>query len=134
VVASFLRFADGERHVFRAAVVFIVLTLAVGPSASLLCKMRCHPREVATVVCHHHDDRATSSSVTNNNNTCSVVVDVSAFVREDFRRAVPAPHMQHAIAIRGYQSSPASNEARVMIAAAHERSVETRPLKSSLRI
>jgi hypothetical protein len=42
-----------EHHVFRAAVLSIVLTMAAGPTASLLCAGMCNPHEPATTGCHN---------------------------------------------------------------------------------
>jgi hypothetical protein len=128
-----LAFHSTEHHVFRVAVVSIVLILAVGQNAGLLCNVLCHPREVSTAECHHHEDGTAPSSVTNDD-TCTVVVGVAAFVREDVRRAVSAPDMQHAIAIPRYQFSPSTTETRVGIDSAREWSLEKRPLETSLRI
>src|SRR5687768_2056756 len=51
-----------ERLVFRLTVLFIVSTLAAGPSAGLLCKTSCHPQNVAASACHHEDTGATVAS------------------------------------------------------------------------
>ena len=44
-----LALRSGEYHVFRAALFSIVLTLAVGQNASLLCKVVCHDARVRCV-------------------------------------------------------------------------------------
>ena len=56
---------SGEHHVFRAALFSIVLTLAVGQNASLLCQVWCHD---ATSAGCPHQDSTTSPSVSADDN------------------------------------------------------------------
>ena len=75
---------------FRAAVLSIVLTLAVGPNASLLCGTWCDPQAVAARGCHD-EDPVTPPSVAGDGSCDHVVLSVAAFLREDVRRGVSAP-------------------------------------------
>ena len=81
---------------FRAALFSIVLTLAVGPSAGLLCKVWCHDGTSAGCA---RQDSTTSPSV-NADDTCrSAILGAVAFVREDARRTAAAPDAQNALAV-----------------------------------
>jgi hypothetical protein len=73
-----------ERSVFRAAVLSIVLTLAIGPNAVLLCSVWCHPHEVKTSACQHQG--ATASPQVTGEDSCRTAATLTAFVREDAKR------------------------------------------------
>jgi len=91
--------------VFRAAVVFIVLTVAAGQNAALLCSVWCHPPEAATGVCGHLG-QITSPSMTGNDSCNQLVAGVTAFVREDVRRGASAPDMQHGVVVPWFECAP----------------------------
>ena len=75
-------------EVFRAALVSVVLTLAIGQNAGLLCKAWCH--DATSTGCPHRDS-TTSSSVRADDNCTTVAAGAVTFVREDGRRTAPAP-------------------------------------------
>ena len=50
-----------EHHLRSALVVAIALTLAVGPNASLLCRIVCNPQAAAASGCHHQAPTTSSS-------------------------------------------------------------------------
>lgn len=118
---------------FRVAVLSIVVALAVGQNAGLLCKVWCHPPEAVANGCHHHDS-TTSSSVKGDDTCSNVALGVTAFVREDVRGTASAPHAQQAVAVPPYQFSPSTAETRARGDSAREWSLEKRPLKTALRI
>jgi hypothetical protein len=73
---------SAEYHVFRATLVSIVLSLAVGQPASLLCKVACDgARE-----CHHEYSGSTSPDVASDTSCDHVAPGVSPFLKEDSRR------------------------------------------------
>jgi hypothetical protein len=82
--------------VFRAALFSIVLMLAVGHDASLLCRVWCH--DATSAQCPHQDS-TTSPSVSTPDNCTSDVDGAVAFVREDARRSAAAPDAQNALAV-----------------------------------
>jgi hypothetical protein len=86
----------GEHYVFRAALFSIVLTLAVGQNASLLCKVWCP--DTRSAGCPHQDS-ATPPSVSAHDNCRSDAGGAVAFVREDARRTTAAPDAQNALAV-----------------------------------
>jgi hypothetical protein len=82
-------------YVLRAAVFSIVLTLAVGPNAALLCAVWCHPEEARTSDCQHQD--ATASPRATGEDSCRTApASTAAFVREDAKRASASADAQHA--------------------------------------
>ena len=118
---------------FRVAVLSIVVALAVGQNARLLCTVWCDPTEAAAAGFHHHDS-SNSSSVKSADTCSNVVLSVTAFVREDVRRAVSAPDAHQAVAVSRYQFFPSTAETRARGDSAREWSLENRPLKTALRI
>ena len=86
----------GEHHVFRAALFSIVLTLAVGPNASLLCKAWCP--DTTSAGCPHQES-TTSPSVSAYDNCRTDIGTAVAFFREDARRTAAAPDAQNSLAV-----------------------------------
>jgi hypothetical protein len=84
-VGARLALIAAEGSVFRAAVFSIVLTLAIGPNATLLCSVWCHPHEVKTSACQHQG-ATTSPQVTGEDSCRTVVATLTAFVREEGKR------------------------------------------------
>jgi len=94
-----------EPHVFRAAVLSIVLALAIGPNATLLCSEWCHPDEVNTSACQHRDP-STSPQVTGED-SCRIAPDATtAFVREEGKRVSPTTDALHAFPIVAFRLPP----------------------------
>ena len=81
---------------FRAALVSVVLTLAIGPNAGLLCTVWC--LDATSTGCPHQDS-TTSPSVRADDTCNEVAVGAVAFVREDGRRIAPAPDSQNALVV-----------------------------------
>ena len=90
---------------FGAAVVSIVLTLAVGQNAALLCSVWCHPPEAAIGV-REHQHQATTPGITRNDSCARLVAEATAFVREDVRRGVSAPDVQHGVVVPWFEFAP----------------------------
>lgn len=127
-----LAFPSGEHHVFRVAVLSIVLTLAVGQNARLLCKVWCDPHEAAATSCHDQD--SASPSVTGDDDCNNVVPSVAALVREDMRRSVSAPDAQHAIVVQRFQFARSLTDTRPGHEPWQDWSLEKRLLVTALRI
>lgn len=70
---------------FRAAVLSIVLTLAIGPNATLLCAVWCHPDEAKTSACQH-PSATTSPSVAGEDSCRTVDARLAALVRDEAKR------------------------------------------------
>jgi hypothetical protein len=121
----------GEHHVFRAALFSIVLTLAVGQNAGLLCKVWCH--DATSAECPHHDS-TTSPSVSAVDNCRSAVVGAVAFVREDARRTAASPDAQNALVIARFRLAPSPTDLGSGLESGRRRLLEERPLVIALRI
>jgi hypothetical protein len=104
-LAQLLPLCVTSTDVFRAAVVSIVLTLAAGQSAALLCSVWCHPPEAGTDACEHQH-QATLPSATGNDSCTQLAAGVTAFVREDVQRGVSAPDAKHGVVVAGLQFAP----------------------------
>lgn len=94
--------------VFRAAVLSIVLTLAVGPSASLLCAVWCHP-EAATAAPCEHQDPTNFPSVAEKDSCPDIAAGATTFVREDVRRGVSASDGQLTVVVPPFRFVPQPN-------------------------
>jgi hypothetical protein len=119
-----------EHHVFRAALFSIVLTLAVGQNASLLCKVWCP--EPTSAECPHQD--STSPSVSAHDNCRSDVDGAVAFVREDARRTAAAPNAQNALAVPRFLLALSHTDLGFGYESGRRLLFEERPLVIALRI
>jgi hypothetical protein len=121
----------GEHHVFRAVLFSIVLTLAFGPNASLLCKVWCP--DITSAGCPHQDS-TTSPSVRAHDNCRSDVGGVVAFVREDVRRTAAAPDAPNALAIPRFLLALSHADLGFGFKSGRRLLLEERPLVIALRI
>jgi len=119
--------------VFRAAVLSIVLTLAVGPNATLLCRTWCDPQAAAASVCRH-EAPATSPSVAGDDSCDNMVLSAAAFLRKDVRRGVSAPDAAHAVLVPRYQLAQSTTDASRRHEPGREWPLDKRPLPTVLRI
>jgi hypothetical protein len=126
-----LALRGGEHQVFRAALFSIVLTLAVGQNASLLCKVWCHD---ATSAGCPHQHSTTSAKVSADDNCSSVVLEAVAFVREDARRTAAAPDAQNALVVPRFRLAPSPTDTRLGFESGRPLPLEERPLVIALRI
>lgn len=127
-----LALVKSSADVFRALVLAIVWTLAVGQNASVLCAVWCHPETGPTAACEHQEP-STSLRVTANDNCPEVTGRVTAFVREDLRRKGSARHALPAVVVPPFQlalplQSAFGSDSR------RRPPLETRPLVLALRI
>jgi len=124
---------DSEHSVFRVAVLSVVLTLAVGPNASLLCRTRCDQKAAAASGCHHEE--LTGSAIVAGDDGCDhVVLGVAVFLREDARRGVSAADAAHAIVVPRYQVAYSTIDGHPGHEPGREWSLEKRPLPTALRL
>lgn len=114
-------------NVFRAVVLSIVLTLAVGPNASLLCAVWCHPDAASAGQCEHPN--ATNTPRLGTDDSCpAIAAGSTAFVREDMRRGVSASQAQNAVVVPPFQFTLPLRHAPSTREAAQSPPLETRPL------
>jgi len=126
-----LALMGGEYPVFRAALFSIVLTLAFGQNASLLCQVWCP--DTTSAACPHQDS-ATSPSVSAPDNCKSDVGGAVAFVREDARRTTGAPDAQNALAVPRFLLALTHTDLGSGSEFGRRLLLEERPLVIALRI
>jgi hypothetical protein len=118
-------------NVFRAALVLVVLTLAIGQDAGLLCKIWCP--DATSTACPHHES-TTSPSVRADDTCTNGAVAAVAFVREDGRRTVPAPDAQNALVVLRFRFVTPPTDPRPGYESGRRLLLEERPLVTALRI
>lgn len=128
-------FADWwtEHHVFRVSALWIVLTLAVGPNAALLCRAWCHRQAVTPSGCHHQME-ASSPRVAADDCCATMVLSVATFSREDVQRGVSAPDAGHSALVPRYQLAQSTTNGRPGLEPGREWSLDHRPRAVALRI
>jgi hypothetical protein len=120
----------GEHHVFRAVLLSIVVSVAIGQNAALLCTAWCHD---ATSAPCPHEASTTSSSVQADDRCEDAAAGVVAFVREDAPRVPAAPDAQNAPGVPRVRPALPSADLTFGFAPGR-RLLEERPLITSLRI
>ena len=123
----------GGHHVFRAVVVSIVLTLAAGQNAALLCSVWCHPPESAAGA-REHQHQATSPGMTGNDSCTRLVAGATAFVREDVRRGASAPNVQHGVVVPWFEFAPPPAHPMFASRLCQQTPLQVSPLILALRI
>ena len=132
VVGVLLAIYGSEHHVFQALALSIVLTMAVGPNAELLCKTWCHPPASAENECHHA--AWTDSLGVAGDNCDHVLLNVGVFLREEVRPRGPGPNVGDIIAVSRNQFAQLTADARLGKELGRGSSLETLPLSAVLRI
>ena len=116
---------------FRAALFSIVLTLAIGQNASLLCKVWCP--DTTSAGCPHQDS-TTSPSASARDNCRSDIGGAVAFVREDARLSAGAQDAQNALAVPRFLLAPSHTDLGSGFESGRRLPLEERPLGIALRI
>jgi hypothetical protein len=119
--------------VFRAALLSIVLTLAVGPNASLLCAVWCHPHGAPAGSCEQQEPTSTPS-VTANEGCPDIAAGTAALVREEVRRGVFTSEGQHAVVVPPFHFVPPPTPSEFGREPGQHPPLEARPLLLPLRI
>ena len=122
-----------KHHVFRAALLSIVLSLAAGQNAVILvCKAWCDEHAATASECHH-DNSSTTPSVVGGD--CGDMVSAhTAILREDTRRDVSSADANHATSAPRYQLAQLTIDARPGQEVRRAWSVAERPLSTVLRL
>ena len=118
---------------FRAALLSIVFSLAVGQNVVLLCRTWCDAHVAAASDCHHKNSSPTPSAV-GDENCNNVVAATIAVLWEDPRRDVPSQDANQAIPVPRYQLAQLTIDARPGGEPWRAWSLERRPLDTALRI
>ena len=131
-LASFLPSFRSEHPVFRAIALSVVLALAVGPGAALVCSNWCD--QEAPVASGHHREAAGSSPSVPGDDACDGIVLASApFFREDVRR-VSALDTDDALLVPRYLLACSTSAADARRGPEPAWRLEPRPLSTALRI
>jgi hypothetical protein len=117
--------------VFRAALFSVVLTLAIGQNAGLLCKVWCP--DAPSKSCPHQES-TTSPSVRADDTCTNVAVGAVAFVLEDGRRTAPGQDAQHGLVVVRFQLVAPPTDPRSGYESGQRLLLEERPLVIALRI
>jgi hypothetical protein len=119
--------------VFRSTVFSIVLTMALGQNAALLCgALWCDP-QVPAHECHDADSAA--SPVLSGDAGCPAVPPgVAAFAREDSHRGMSAQDVSQITLIPRHQFAPPTTATHAARHSECRWSLEKRPLEAALRI
>ncbi len=123
--------ASLQAHVFRPAVLWIVLTLALGPSASVLCQSFCDSHASAAGDCHHEGPSPVSLG---DGDHCDTVGLDAAYLREDASLRVSAPDRHQAMPVLVYQTPKSSTSPALVRARLESAPSDRRPLLIALRI
>ena len=123
-----------ECRVFRAALLSIVLSLAVGQNVALLCRAWCQARVAAASGCHHEGAPSTPSVAGDKDCDNAVVAAATAILKEDVRRDVSSPGANHTIRVPRYQLAQLPIDTRQNQEAGRGWLLGNRPLSTALRI
>jgi hypothetical protein len=116
---------------FRAAMIAVLLTLAIGQNSRLVCQVLCDSHMVSVAACAHETTDATTVGI---DTTCTVGVNaVTAFIREDGRRGSTAADPVPALTTAAFQLSRLARSERPSLATARTLR-STAPLITALRI
>lgn len=118
---------------YRTALRAIVLTLAVGPTAMLLCSPWCDTQMIAATVCHDEDDSA-SVRLTSHGGCDTLGPDVAASLPEEVRRGVAASAGADALPVAPDRPASSNSGTRRRNAAAGQSPFGCRHLSLVLRI
>jgi len=116
--------------VFRAALCWIVLTLAAGQDAGFLCQALC--RNGAAAECQHHGS-TTLPSVSAQDGCRSIDAGAVAFVREDARRTAAAPDAQNVPLVPRFRLTASRTDLPLGFGSGRRLPIE-RPLALPLRL
>ncbi len=131
-LVSFLPPFRSEHPVFRAIALSVVLALAVGPGAALVCSNWCD--QEAPVASGHHREAAGSSPSVPGDDACDGMVLASApFFREDVR-PVSALDTDDALLVPRYLLACSTSAADARRGPEPAWRLEPRPLSTALRI
>jgi hypothetical protein len=118
---------------FRAAALSIVLTLAVGPNASLLCRVVCDQPQADASVCNHKGP-TTIASVAGANSCDAAGLGVAEFLPRDIRPDVSFGKGHHPNPKLGSALAQPAVDARPGDKAEREWPIDKQRLTSNLRL
>lgn len=117
---------------FRAALFSIVLTLAAGQNAALLCGVWCHSGEGMAGPCEHKTESSSPGIVAHDD--CSIGGNAIVFVRDDARRGTSLPEVEDAVLVPRFALTAPAADTHSGYEPGSRLLLELRPLVLSLRI
>jgi hypothetical protein len=119
--------------VFPAAVLSIVLVLAIGPNAAVLCAVWCHPAETKSAACQH--EGATASPLVSGEDRCRTVRPAATtFVREEAKRRSASDGTVHSVPVPPFRFAPPPTDTHLANNASTSLAVGSSPRLIALRI
>jgi hypothetical protein len=120
--------------VFRAALLSIVLSLAIGQDLTLLCSTTWCDAKVAVGSECHHKSSSHTPNVAGDKRCDNVEAGVAATLREDVRRGVPFQDANHVVPVPRFQLVQLTTDVRRGQEPWRKSSVERPALPTTLRI
>ena len=118
-------------HVFRPAVLWIVLTLALAPNASALCRSWCDSHGSTATDCHHE---ASSPESVSSGDQCDTVAVDAAYLREEAPSQVATPDSHHAVLVSVHEIPRSLSSVAFLQVGRGSPPCDRRPLPIALRI
>lgn len=119
---------------FQVVLFSTVLLLTAGQHVSLLCQAWCDPDAAAASGCHDRGDVTDSPRLVGHERCDDGVANAAAFLRDDVRRGVSAPHADHTIPVPRYRVAQTTTDARLFHEPGRLPSPGAPPLNIALRI
>jgi hypothetical protein len=123
---------SAESVVLRAAVLPIVLTLALGPNAAVLCTVWCHPQETQSSACQQ--EVTASPRVTGEDRCRTLPAAATALVREEAKRGTSMAGVPQVVSVSAFLFAPPSSDTAWASGASTSRVVVRPALLIALRI
>lgn len=131
-LASLLLTGGTEHHVPRVPALWIVLTLAAGPNAALLCGTSCDQTSAGPSRCH--TEAMTTAPIVSGDEGCAKGLSAAVFLGEDVRRGVNSHGAGQAVLVTPYQFAHSATDACPALEPGRQWSLDHRPLALALRI
>jgi hypothetical protein len=122
-----------EDLVFPAAVLSIVLVLAIGPNAAVLCAVWCHPAETKSAACQHQGG-TTSALVTGEDSCRTIPAAATAFVREEAKPGWQSDGTLQSVPVLPFRFAPPPADTNVTNNASTSLALGSSPRLIALRI
>lgn len=132
MVACFLRARRSEHHVFRSAILSLILTLALGPTSALLCHAWCDSHQATASECHHKAPATHPTAA--GQDTCNTAVLSAAFLPENTQDGAFSPYDGHPVPVLQYQLTSPTTQAHPGDDTTRAWSCDGRPLSIALRL
>jgi hypothetical protein len=113
----------------RGFVLSIVLVLAVGQEATVLCALRCQADRIAATECHEEVQRSRATVVATGADSCWELSVANAILKDDLRSV-----SRQDTAVPHYQTTDSPGNGRQRADDGHASPFDSRPLVVVLRV